>query len=154
MPIHLEHLLERNGCMLVVFLGETVDDITDTATEHSLTFYWVCGLCFVFISATKILFFDADCEDINNHALRTDRLLGLTWTATNAWSWFSIALTGSAMNMILASINSPRIEQGSQAADNKTPDFDLDIARRLFCGGLASIVLCFTIAALCHQVRW
>ena len=31
--------------------------------------------------------------------------------------------------------------------------FDLDIARRLLCGGLASIVLCFTVAALCHEVR-
>jgi low temperature requirement protein LtrA len=91
-PLHLEHMLERHGCMLVVFLGETVDDITDTAKQHSLTFYWVCGLCFVVVSATKILFFDSDCEVIDRHALRTDRMLGLLWNITNAWSWFSIAL--------------------------------------------------------------
>jgi hypothetical protein len=58
------------------------------------------------------------------------------------------------MNMLLAAINQDTTEDGSRAHesdDGRT--FDLDIARRLLCGGLSSIVLCFTIAALCHQVR-
>jgi len=97
-PFHLEHIDERRGLLVIVFLGDILDGITQcyVATPQ---FYLTVFFAFVSASCLKSLFFDVDDKPIDDHAIRRAIWTALLWTQQFPFLCLGIAFFGTGLNV-------------------------------------------------------
>ena len=144
-PFHLEHYTERVGCLIIIFLGEMVDDITISGEEHTWEFYICCACSLLIIAISKLLYFDHTCDDIDMHAMRIDRLRGIFWGKNYYLLVLCIALMGSGLSMACHFANALRKEE---------EEINMHAARWLICGGLTGILASLTFNNNLHRKEW
>ena len=142
-PLHLENFIERYGLIAIIFFGETIDDITDTTANHEKQYYFGLLGCFIIIVTFKLMAFDTDTEDMDLHALRRDRVLGIIWNALQYTKNAAIALLGSGMALLCEKLNVP-------ASDLNSDTREEEIARWVVSVSCSTILFIGTLTLLLH----
>eukprot|EP00958_Prasinococcus_capsulatus_P022810 scaffold3259_cov373-Prasinococcus_capsulatus_cf.AAC.2 len=104
-PIHAEHVVERMGGFVVIFLGEVVDDITEASEHHTKEYFIGLALSFVAITGSKLVTFDTDKQNIEHHIISKSRFWGQVWVLLNIPLSAGFAFMASGMNQILTALN-------------------------------------------------
>jgi len=148
-PIHAEHVVERMGGFVVIFLGEVVDDITEASEHHTKEYFIGLALSFVAITGSKLVTFDTDKQNIEHHIISKSRFWGQVWVLLNIPLSAGFAFMASGMNQILTALNcrdEDRIE-GSLCEEEE----NLVAARKCLMFGAMTGLLSVTLQAMLHE---
>lgn len=140
LPFHLEHINERIGLLIIIFLGDNVDNVTSSFSQTYSCFFTVLA-SFVLIVCLKTLFFDVDDDDIDNHAIRRSVGSAITWWNSVSMLCLGVSLFGNGLSLVCAHV----------AGKNKGPAEDRQF---IVCYGLALALFAMTIQALSHKREW
>jgi hypothetical protein len=89
----------------------------------------------------KLLYFDVDSHDLDDHALRYKRLRGILWGQTHIVLVMSIALLGSALSLAVG-------------LERDIEDVHENVRRNthwLLCGSCSAATLTVLVVRLCHN---
>eukprot|EP00123_Amoebidium_parasiticum_P021923 comp76156_c0_seq1/m.48254 comp76156_c0_seq1/g.48254 ORF comp76156_c0_seq1/g.48254 comp76156_c0_seq1/m.48254 type:complete len:483 (-) comp76156_c0_seq1:276-1724(-) len=101
-PIHLEHMVERFGLFIVIVLGETVTGITVKTEGHEGMIYLAVCLALALVLSLKMLYFDTDIREMDDHALRRGGLPAFTWIFSHSLLAVAMAVLGSGLEFLLS----------------------------------------------------
>lgn len=140
-PWHLEHINERIGLLVIIFLGDSIEAVT-SAFSSSVVFSEMVVAGFILVSCLKNLYFDVDIEDIQNHAVRRHRVACMIWFHLLATLCFGIVILGVGLSLICGSVAGEEDEHLTSQRQEFT------------CYGLAITLVSLSGISCCHQRPW
>lgn len=97
MPVHIDHWVERTGGLMIIFMGECVDGIAKAIDVKSWEAYLSVGCCFVIIFCIKLLFFDTNIIETDNHAFRVKWWKGIIYQNLFCVQGLCVVLLGDSL---------------------------------------------------------
>ena len=135
-PLHLEHYIERFGLFTVIVIGECVTGVTvDPKDGEGFVFYGVIFFAVAIVLNMKMLYFDVDIVEENDHALRIHPIRGILWGRLHMLFALAIALMGSSLEVVLSS------DQDSVVA----------VSRKTLAGSMATVLFILLVNRFLHR---
>ena len=102
-PVHLEHFTERKSLMMIIVLGEAVDDLVPRLGENdaNLVLYVTTACLFLSVVCVKLLYFDSDTDSLENHAILSSPFSAFLWNNLHIPMSAGLVLLSSGMAEIL-----------------------------------------------------
>ena len=142
MPLHLHHVLERYGCFLLIVMGEIALGISQYIPQASQgSEAAVYAQSFIVLWALllfKLLYFDLAEVHIDDHAMRTSKYKGFTFSQIHMPLFGATALLGSCVDVLVSSAMTSPSPPEECAEDEST--FDAS-GTSLICGSTMLVVV-------------
>lgn len=144
-PIHVDHMIERRGCLRLILFGEVVTGCTITP-KGPLTLAAIApvALAFLVVLNMKLLAFDVDIVPIKRHCFRTGGYARPLLYLEAAWCFdVSMVIMGSCVKIVLTIMLADASERSSWVR--------ADQAHLLLCLCVAVGFFCLTAERLTHD---
>mmetsp|Transcript_18750 Transcript_18750/g.70959 ORF Transcript_18750/g.70959 Transcript_18750/m.70959 type:complete len:488 (-) Transcript_18750:221-1684(-) len=152
LPIHLEHMIERRGCLRLIVLGEVVTGVTvDPKNIDAMAISFIL-LGYLLVFNMKLLAFDVDVVHIDRHAWRRGGVYAVTITEADHLFDASIAALGSCVKIVLTVLlhaDKDREGAGEERANGSNYIFQSE-AHLLLCGAVVVGLVALLLQRLCH----
>eukprot|EP01135_Chromosphaera_perkinsii_P005239 Nk52_evm8s327 gene=Nk52_evmTU8s327 len=102
-PIHLAHFTERIGLLMIIVIGESVFALAINNSNKDTMMFLAAGLGFLIIFSMKMLYFDVDIVDEDNHAMRRSFIGAAFWVHSHGSLATCSTLFASGLELILVS---------------------------------------------------
>ncbi|KAJ8605660.1 hypothetical protein CTAYLR_000171 [Chrysophaeum taylorii] len=142
-PVHVDHLIERRGCLRLILFGEVVTGCTITPARLGVTAILPVALAFLIVLNMKLLAFDVDVVPIKRHCYRVGGFFR-PWIYLEAAFFFDVAMAvaGSCVRIVLTLMLVTQPHTWKRADD----------AHTLLCLCVATAIACLTLERLTHNL--
>eukprot|EP00882_Tetradesmus_deserticola_P008029 GHRQ01008458.1.p1 GENE.GHRQ01008458.1~~GHRQ01008458.1.p1 ORF type:complete len:479 (+),score=171.28 GHRQ01008458.1:521-1957(+) len=106
-PLHVQHMSERLGQLVMLHLGEIVIGIAATPLEATVPQFVAVALAAALVWSLHLTYYHVE-PDEHSHAYRQSRLRGLLYFYCHWLLAVALLLTGSSLRLLLGTYPSPR----------------------------------------------
>ncbi|WIA14454.1 hypothetical protein OEZ85_002979 [Tetradesmus obliquus] len=109
-PLHVQHMSERLGQLVMLHLGEAIIGIAATPLESTVPQFTAVALAATLAWALHLIYYHVE-PDEHNHAYRQSRMRGLLYFYCHWLLTVALLLTGSGLRLLLGTYPSPHHAQ-------------------------------------------
>ena len=142
LPFHIEHFSERISLLMIIYLGDGVDNITGRASHLPILIQYVVQvlLAFFFLLGLKLLLLDSSEVETDQHAIRRSAKAALLYQLALPFQAFGLAFVSSGLALTI----------GSDEAGAEGQEARARWGTELLCDGTALVLGAFVVIALAH----
>ena len=100
-PLNIHHYSERQGELILVFLGESVIGLLTPTPQHTVSFYLVVLFGFTAIAGLRHIYFSAQPHNPDNHALRVSKNRGRAFAVAHLVLCCALLGIGTALKLFV-----------------------------------------------------
>lgn len=140
-PIHVEHMVERRGCLRLILFGEVITGVTGTgiaagSSKHIYAALPAIAAGFIVVLNMKLLAFDVDVVPTKRHTYRIGGFVRpVVYLEASFFFDVCMGVMGSCIKLLLAGFERGRLAH----------------AHELMCFCVAGGVICLTVERLMHD---
>lgn len=143
-PVHIDHMVERRGCLRLIVFGEVVVGCTVSPSHFGFGTVSTIGLAFLIILCMKLLCFDVDVVPASRHSFRVGSYIRpIIWLEASFFFDLSMIFLGASTRVVLTIL----LNQNSEEADWR----HTDDAHVILCLCVATGFATLTIERLMHD---
>mmetsp|Transcript_16444 Transcript_16444/g.24779 ORF Transcript_16444/g.24779 Transcript_16444/m.24779 type:complete len:509 (-) Transcript_16444:143-1669(-) len=147
LPVHLQFHIDRFSTLTMMVLGQLAVAVSWHPEEgfgHIESLYIASGCAFISLVALKILIFDIDFLDPEDHAIRRARITGILWLLMYPAGMACIATLGSGIALLVA----------QAGAVNSVPAGSEAFRQWLTCGSMTVFLTIATVQRNLHKIPY